>query len=654
MSVSPSLAQKETHPALKIALRLRSATYLIAAGLFAIALLSYILTLAPSVVALFDDSLEFQLVTYQLGIAHPTGYPLYTLLGKLFTLLPIGNVAYRVNLMSAVFGAGAVALLYLLILRLMLLRKEATQTLTGEMSLISFWVKQAGAVIGALLFSVGLIFWQQATVAEVYTLNAFFVVALLYAASHLSPQDTDRRKLMGLAFLAGLALTHHRTSLLLLPALAVYLLLIYGRRIFDLRTGLFMLLAGLLPLLLYLYLPWRGHVGSLDGTYENNWAGFWRQVSASGYGSFIFDNPFDQERDFAFYWNLLADQFYTTVPGFIGLVYLFRTGRYKILALTGIPFLTYFTFNIFYKVADIAVFFIPVFLIWAVWSGMGATFLLGTTATLNYKQWRLPVTSLFLAVFIFMIFQLFRGNRLVLAQSYSWRIHDYGIDILQQPFPPAEKPAIVGILGEMTLIRYFQQTENRRPDLETVAADLEADRLAAVENLLAEGKSVYLTRELPGAPERWSLSAVGPLIRVRPEPVTTPPEFLLGVNQEVTPEITLLGYTPSRLPHTGQGPAGVRLTLFWQVNQKPTAGLKVSARLLNQAGAVQAVVDAEPVHFTYPTLAWRSGEIISDVYDLFLPADNPPGQYTPFIIWYDPAQNAGEVGRIELSPITID
>ena len=64
-------------------------------------------------------------------------------------------------------------------------------------------------------------------------------------------------------------------------------------------------LVGLAPLLLYLYLPWRGHMGSLDGTYENTWAGFWRQVSAGGYGVFIFDNPLDQERDAAFYWESL-------------------------------------------------------------------------------------------------------------------------------------------------------------------------------------------------------------------------------------------------------------------------------------------------------------------------------------------------------------
>ena len=68
---------------------------LIAIGLFIISLTLYLTTLAPSVVTLFDDSLEFQLVTYQLGIAHPTGYPLYTILGKLFTFLPVGDGAPR-------------------------------------------------------------------------------------------------------------------------------------------------------------------------------------------------------------------------------------------------------------------------------------------------------------------------------------------------------------------------------------------------------------------------------------------------------------------------------------------------------------------------------------------------------------------------------
>jgi hypothetical protein len=256
-----------------------------------------------------------------------------------------------------------------------------------------------------------------------------------------------------------------------------------------------------------------------------------------------------------------------------------------------------------------------------------------------------------LIIFVFIIIQIFQTTLPVLTARNTWQVHDYGLDMLQQPLP--EHAAIVGILGEMTLLRYFQQTENRRPDLETVAADGEADRLAAVEKLLAEGKAVYLTRELPGAPERWSLGAVGPLIRVYPQPAAAPGQMDFTVNQPVTPEISLLGYDISRPPQTGPGPAPVRLTLFWQVAAPVTASLKVSARLLNPAGEAVAAADAIPVHFAYPTSAWRPNETVTDVYDLRLPVNASPGSYTPLLIWYDPAQNAAEVGRIELEPVTV-
>jgi hypothetical protein len=622
--------------------------FLIAGGLFIVSLTLYIITLAPSVVTLFDDSLEFQLVTYQLGIAHPTGYPLYTILGKLFTFLPVGNVAYRVNLMSAVFGAATVALLYLLILQLSGPQNGVRITIHTPI-----WLAHLGGIIGASLLITSPVFWQQATVAEVYTLNAFFVALLLLLV--VTPiQQGAQSRILWLAFLTGLSLTHHRTMVFLLPALALYIYL--NRKVFPLTWKTLMPggLFGLIPLLLYLYLPLRGHVGSLDGVYQNTWAGFWQQVGTGGYGTFIFDNPFGHERNATFYWDLLKDQFYTLAPGFVGIFYLLWVGQRKMLALTGLAFLTYFGFNLFYQVTDIEVFFIPVFLVWATWSGVGATFLLRIASGLKLTTWRTILIVIILAIFIFVIFQNIQATRPLLAERNTWQVHDYGLDILQQPL--AGPSALVGILGEMTLVRYFQQTENQRPDLETVAADLEADRLAAVEKLLNQGKSVYLTRELPGAPERWSLGAVGPLIRVNPEPVTElPTDATTTLNQAVTPAITLLGYNLSRPPHTGPGPAPLRLTLFWRLDAPLSLDLKVSARLLNQAGELVAPqVDAVPVHFAYPTTAWRPGEIVSDVYDLALPIDTPPGQYMLLLIWYDPAQNAAEVGRIALGPIIID
>lgn len=634
-----------------------------AAGLFGAALALYVATLAPSVVTLFDDSLEFQLVTWQLGIAHPTGYPLYTLLGKLFTFIPVGNIAYRVNLMSAVFAAAAIALVYLLIMQMAPARKHS-----ANRPLI--WPTRAGAMFGTMLLATGVVFWQQATIAEVYALNAFFVAALLLLVIRLAAKENSRA-VYWIALLAGLSLTHHRTMVLLLPAVAIYLYLMYGQRLFTPKTLSAGALFFLLPLLLYLYLPLRGHVGSLDGTYQNNWAGFWRQISAGGYGaSFLLDNPFGHDRDTLFYWRLLSEQFYVTVPGLIGLVYLFQLGHRRYLVLTGIAFLTYFLFNIFYNVTDIDVFFIPIFLIWAVWSGIGAAFLLRTAATLKIStadrrpptaekplEKHTPLNAILvavtLAIFGFILLQLFQSGYETLRVRYTWQVHDYGLDMLAQP-PAAEDSVIVGILGEMTLLRYFQQTEARRPDIETITADLESDRLAAVERLLAEGKSVYLTRPLPGAAERGSLNAAGPLIRVDSEPKTRLPETIIPVNRPVTPEIELAGYTVSRPPHTGEGRGPIRLTLYWRVEQPAPTDLKVSARLVDSTGTEQASVDAVPVHFAYPTTAWRPGEMVSDVYDLTLPIDVPPGQYTPRIIWYNPAQNAAEVGRIELQPVRVE
>ena len=616
---------------------LRLRPYYIALLLFFAALLLYLLTLAPSVVTLFDDSLEFQLVTWQLGIAHPTGYPLYTLLGKLFTFLPVGNVAYRVNLMSAVFGAGAVALLFLLTLEVF----PPTERGAG-------WPRVAGAVIGAMFLAVGPVFWQQATIAEVYSLNAFWVTLILWAAF----KWTTLESVPGLAFLVGLSLAHHRTTLLLLPALGVLLLMRHGRALFGPKLIGQSLLWGAAPLLLYLYLPWRGYIGSLDGTYENSWAGFWRHISGGGYSLFLFDNPFAQQRDAAFYGRLLADQFYTIVPGLLGLAALIWRGPRRAVAVTGLAFVTYFGFNLFYNVADIEVFFIPVFLLWAVWSGIGAAFLWQATTVLARPGWRPVAGGLFLGIFLFMAIQLGQQGWSQLRQAYSWRIHDYGLDMLQQPLPP--NSAVVGIVGEMTLLRYFQQTENMRPDLATVAADREPDRLAAVENLLQQGRPVFLTRPLSQAENRWSLHAVGPLIRVNSTPVTTLPHAVTPVNQPVTPHIELAGYAISRPPHTGSGLPPVRLTLYWRCRAAMTDSLKISARLLDEAGQPVAVLDGEPVHFAYPTPAWRPGEIVSDVYDLSFGAGQSPGLLSPLLIWYNPAQNAAEVGRIELPPLPVN
>jgi len=88
----------------------------IALAIFALALAVYYATLTPSLSYQSADGNELATVCYTLGLAHSMGYPLYIWLGKLFTFIPVGDIAHRTNLMSAVLGAAAVALLYLIML----------------------------------------------------------------------------------------------------------------------------------------------------------------------------------------------------------------------------------------------------------------------------------------------------------------------------------------------------------------------------------------------------------------------------------------------------------------------------------------------------------------------------------------------------------
>src|SRR5262245_16644694 len=123
-------------------------------GLLALAL--YIRTLAPSL--LWGDSAEFQTLSYSLGVTHPTGYATQVMFGKLFTLIPVNNIAYRVNLMSAFFGALAVACTSAIVI-----------LLTGS---------RIASISAAMVLAFTEGFWWRALVAESYAPAAGMLAAV--------------------------------------------------------------------------------------------------------------------------------------------------------------------------------------------------------------------------------------------------------------------------------------------------------------------------------------------------------------------------------------------------------------------------------------------------------------------------------------------
>ena len=190
----------------------RAGDWLLAVGCFLLSLLLYLQTLAPSVATLLDDSLEFPLAAHRLAIAHATGYPLYMLLGKLFSLGPWSNVAWAVNALSAVAGALTVALTYLI-------GRELTRP--GDGSVGRRWP----ALLGAAALAVSPVFWSQAVIAEVYTLNSAFFAALLWLALRWA-----RRPLLPVEPFSLLLVSPWRERTLFLPGAGLWLRLPPGLR----------------------------------------------------------------------------------------------------------------------------------------------------------------------------------------------------------------------------------------------------------------------------------------------------------------------------------------------------------------------------------------------------------------------------------------
>lgn len=172
----------------------------------AVALAAYVPLLAPGL--LQADAGEFQTLAVTLGYAHPTGYPVYLLLAKLATKIPIAEVPYRVNLLSAIMGAVAVAVLYLL-----------GRLLTGRR-----WVPVAGAVA----LAVSPTFWSLAIIAEVYTPAAVCMITVLLWLA-LWQQTAELRWLFAAAALGGLSLGVHSTVAFMAPA-AILFVLLHPRR----------------------------------------------------------------------------------------------------------------------------------------------------------------------------------------------------------------------------------------------------------------------------------------------------------------------------------------------------------------------------------------------------------------------------------------
>ena len=339
------------------------------------ALTVYILTLAPTVT--FIDSGELTAVCATLGIAHPTGYPLYTLIGRLFLILPLStDKAFQLNLLSALFAALTVFFMYLLMCHLMGYRGGGTHT--SAPGKIPRPLILCIAAASALLLGYSQTFWAQALVTEVYSLHAFFIAAVtLCVLKAKGGGQADEEQSTGFyvlfAFLFGLGMANHMTLIVLAPA-CVYLL-VAREGLKRLATFTFPVLFPpfLLGLSVYLYLPIRSAVQPvLDWGNPETVGNLLRHLSGKQYQVWMFSSLDIATKQLALFFATFPGQFgpFFIPVAMVGLWRLYRRER-RILWFTVSVFVVDLLYAINYDIHDIESYFLPCYVMTAIWIGLG-------------------------------------------------------------------------------------------------------------------------------------------------------------------------------------------------------------------------------------------------------------------------------------------
>lgn len=222
--------------------------YLFSAATGILSLALYIRTLAPSL--LYGDMAEFQTLSYTLGMTHASGYPTQIMIGKLFTYLPFGNIAWRVNLMSAFFGALGAVNVYLIV------------------RLLGGW--KAGGLLASLALTTSVFYWRRVIVAESYG-PAAGMLSLVWL-SVLLWRRTDRWEWLFLAGLAGgLSLGIHSTVIMTGASVLVYMLLTARKPSAYLGGAAGALLGLALTFAFFLYVDYNDPPSSIyNTTYRTN------------------------------------------------------------------------------------------------------------------------------------------------------------------------------------------------------------------------------------------------------------------------------------------------------------------------------------------------------------------------------------------------
>ncbi len=435
---------------------------------FTVPFIVYLITLAPTVT--FIDSGELAAVASKLGVAHPTGYPLFTVIGRIFTLLPVGDEVYRLNIMSAVMSSAALLMFFNLMV-FIITDKNLTDDPASENKKISDDIVYNISLSAVLVLAFSRTFWDTANAIEVYSLHTFFLVTdiylLLKACSYDQRSEESyvkkERYWLLYAFVLGLSFTNHLSTIFLSVGSIYLYFAVNGFNKDSFKRILILALPFLLGYSVYIYLFIRAENNVLSWGYPHNFDNFWRHFTGKQFSIWMFSSFENASKQFSYFTKNYPTEFFY-IPLLIaipGIIEVYRKSK-KLFYFTLLLFGFCILYAINYDIYDIDSYFLLAFIVSAVWFGFGLLFIC--------KKLKENVKA-FSYVFLLICIIPFSSNYSKVDESKNYFVNDYTMNVFKSA---AENSIIISTQWDFWISSSFYQqyVKNIRPDIIVIDKEL--------------------------------------------------------------------------------------------------------------------------------------------------------------------------------------
>lgn len=589
-------------------------------------LVLFVSTLATDVLP--ADNGELQLVAAELGVAHPPGFPLYTMLAHLMARLPIGaSPAYRVNLFSALTSTVTLLLVYLSVYRL-----------TG---------KVVGGVTAALALATATTFWAQATTANIRSLTALFSAGAIYALVVLwdrkrksaeTEPEFSKTALIPFILILSFGLTHHASLLFMGLVFVLFVALVNRKLLTTLRFWPGYIVAGLAGLLPLLYLLWRGAAGAWGAPDDlTTLPGFLNHVLALGFRGdfFYFTEPALLWERLRIMGNVLTFQFNPLLLiGAAAGLGLMIMRSWKLAVLLGGSFLIHTLVTATYRAPQTVEYMLPAYVPVVICLGYGIGAMRPSVRSL--------VAAVLLTAVLGQTLERLPGFRSLHGERNT---REYVEPLL------AQAPAGAVILADWhwaTPLWYLQRVEGQRPDVVVefvfpTAEPYEETWARRIREVYEDGRPVLATHYNEGAYADLPIwEPVGEAFRFSQEGRDALPPGFQPLDIELGAAVHIAGYRLE--PAAVEIGQETRLTLAWEP-LLPLEGVSLFAHLVGEDGRLYGQHDQA-------VTAREEGLTLTQF--LLIPAMGAaPGDYRVMVGAYNPEPLPDQNGESRTAAATL-